>query len=128
MLVAFQKAWLKKSKTNPILFNSVNGMLLYGLGDIAQQKVDLSRYNHQKKNKKKYFVEELEKDTRRQDHKKPFNGYQLTKMVSWAFFSAPLFHIWYSRALPLIVPVVKNPSNKQAVSKVIVDYLIASSM
>lgn len=124
MFVRIKNAWLKKSKTHPIIFNSVNGALLYGIGDFAQQKLDVNKIlvTHPKQN---YFIEE--KNLKKTQPKEPFNPHQFLKMVSWAVISAPMFHFWYTKFLPFFIPVIKSPSNKQAMSKVFIDYTLAST-
>jgi hypothetical protein len=35
--------WVAKSKTNPILFNCANAFVLFGLGDLIQQKININQ-------------------------------------------------------------------------------------
>lgn len=140
------KKWLEKSKTNPITFNCVNAFLLFGAGDVIQQKIDVNKVLENFTNK---FEERKDLDTPRtfsanksskespadvdslfhhpNKTKKKFDYYQFLKITSYAVMSGPLYHLWYTKALPRLVPVRRSPSNGQVLSKVILDYFIAST-
>ena len=58
-----------------------------------------------------------------------YDYYQTGKMVAYGMCAGPMFHYWYSKILPVFVPVGAGEaaSTAQALKKVIVDYAIASS-
>lgn len=121
MLKKLSGKWLNKSNTNPIIFNTVNGTIFFGVGDIIQQKLNIAG-NLSNKN-----FQNLEDEENKSFESNPINYTKLGKMVSWGILSAPMFHIWYTKCLPFFVPSTKNPSNGQVMSKIILDFALAST-
>ena len=44
MLRNVYRKWIERSKSNPIVFNCVNAFILFGSGDLIQQKLGVNEY------------------------------------------------------------------------------------
>ena len=106
--------FMSYADTHPVLFNITTSSTLFGLGDLIQQKLDLTKlvFGLQSKN----------------DTKKGYNYYQTFKIMSYAILLSPFAHMFYTKLLPKIIPVSSPPSTKDLLKKVAADYVIFSSM
>ena len=102
--------WLNKSITHPFSFSAINGTFCFGLGDIIQQKLDISSFFSGKQSK----------------NNKVYNPYQTFKMCTYALCMTPVMHFFYTHVLLRLVPLSVPAKKLEIVKKVCYDYIILS--
>lgn len=106
------RRYLTLADTNPIIFNITNSVVLFGLGDCFQQRMDIN----------KSVLGNESKNT-----KKPgYNYYQTLKLMTYAAVFSPFTHLFYTKLLPKIMPVSDIPTGKELLKKIVVDYTLYS--
>lgn len=98
--------------SKPLTFNIINGVFLFGVGDFLQQKIDFNKTVLGKKSKN--------------TENKDYNYYQTFKIIVYSIIGTPINHYFYTKFLPKIAPLSDNPTTKEMVRKVFLDYIILS--
>ena len=112
-MMNYLKRYLSLSTKRSILFNTVNNVTLFIIGDIIQQNADLNK-------------KVLKKDSKNTN--KSFNYYQTFKITTYAVLLSPVLYPFYVKILPRMCPVSNPATLKEIARKVAVDYALAGSL
>lgn len=87
--------------------------MLFTIGDIVQQKLDIN----------KSVLGKNSKNTEREH----YNYFQTLKLVTYGVVASPINHIFYTKLLPKMAPLSSNPTLREMGWKLLVDYALLSS-